>query len=143
MNCNLAVCSEGASVDSSSNLLSIFNVIDEITAQAFPTVIPKVTIVFLVEKTEGDPELVPAHLVIRHNERDFVRQPVSIDFQNKLRMRLVVSFVGVVLSAPGDLVAALMINDQELGRWRIAVIQSALPPPQIVIEPVAPPTPQD
>ena len=45
MECLFFLCAEFAPVDSATNRLSIFNVIEEISAAGFPAILPNLTMV--------------------------------------------------------------------------------------------------
>ena len=125
MKCTIALCSEGASVDHATNQLTIFNVIEEIVSQTFPIAIPKFTLIFLVERDGDARDEVGAALVLRVNGEEMARQPFNFQFQEKKRMRLILTLGGVVIPAPGQLESCLFLGDELISSWKIDVTKAA------------------
>ena len=133
MKCTFAVCAEGASVDSTSNLLSIFNIIDEINSQTFPVAFPRLVVVFIVERADGDEDRNEAFITFKVNNEEKVRQPVLMDFQDKKRLRLVLQFAGIVFTEPGQVRASLVLGQEELGSWKLDIILTGGLEPKVAI----------
>jgi hypothetical protein len=53
MRVQFALCAQSASVDRSSNRLSIFNVVDHFATSSLPIVIPAITFVSVIESDKG------------------------------------------------------------------------------------------
>lgn len=124
MKSNLALCAESSAVDNTSNLLSVFNVIDEVTSPAYPTVIPKLTVLFIVEKEDGDHDSTDAFVTINLNETELIRQPMEIAFAGKKRMRQILIVNGLVINGPGKLTTKMIVGDDVIDSWEIYLIQS-------------------
>ncbi|SRR6266540_3495923 len=127
MRCLLTICCESAVVDQINNRLSIFNVIDELTVQQFPAVFAKVTLVFLVEREEGDEQQFEARLAISHSGNEIVTSPISANFADRPRLRMIPVIQGFVIAAPGVYRVAFWHGDRELGYWEFTVTPGQAP----------------
>jgi hypothetical protein len=136
----LTLCCESAVVDLINNRLSIFNVLDEVNVLQFPTVLAKVTLVFVIEREAEEEQQFETILTVSHSGNELVRSPMAANFGDKQRLRLIPVIQGFVLPGPGVFRAAMRHNDQEMGFWEFKVGQSA--PSQAVQEtPSASPSP--
>jgi len=117
-----SVCSEGASVDSASNLASVFNIIEEVTPEGFPFVIQRITFFALLLRRIDENAEFNATFIVRNNEAVLVQQNLAVSFQGKLRTRMVTGIQGLIVTAPGPLEFRLIHEHGEhLGAWTVTV----------------------
>jgi hypothetical protein len=79
---------QSASLDQLTNNLSIWNILEQVSAPTFPIAVPMTIVVYLIrKKTESDKT--DLKLVIKLDGRapPIAEQPVSIFFQGKLKTR--------------------------------------------------------
>src|SRR5947208_3154590 len=76
--CLLHVASDSAAIDLSTNRLSIFHIIEEINSPAFPTLVPTLTIVTLIEKEDGDNDNIGVRILAMLNGSQISEFPVTI-----------------------------------------------------------------
>ena len=96
--------SEGASIDRTSNALSIFNMMDEINPIAMPLIIPTLVVILVVERGDTDPDVLRGHLTITNNEHSPNSFPSDIFFHGNKRARLTVRINGLPVHESGKLV---------------------------------------
>lgn len=125
----LTVCAESIVRDAETNTVSVFNVLEEIGAPTFPLTIPKLSVLFILERGADDPETIECvvTLTLKENELGGISGPV--EFRGTLATRLIVVVEGTVLAEPGVLIASISLSERELGSWGIRVYE--LEQPQI------------
>ena len=99
----LFAVSEGASVDQETNLLSIYNIIDEITPVGLPLLIPKAVINLVVQRDETDSEEVKGSIIVKNNENDIHTLSADLHFGGASRARLRVTVNGLPVHETGKL----------------------------------------
>jgi len=122
MEARLVVCALSVSIDQRSNSLSLFNIIEELNVPAFPFAIPYMALAIMLTKTADEPSE-PRNLNLRcqlEGEQLF-RGALAANFQQHLRVRLVVDIQALVVPRPGLLHVSVNEDDRELGAWEINV----------------------
>jgi hypothetical protein len=120
MNLRFLTASESTAIDSRTNALSLFNVLEEILSPSFPVLIPKISIIALLERTLDEPTVLESvTLEIRMDQDLLLTTPMNIDFQGRPRIRAIVEYQGFVVHRPGALTFTVRNADEILGIWRI------------------------
>jgi hypothetical protein len=109
MRVQFALCAQTASVDRSSNRLSIFNVIDHFPASVLPIVIPAVSFVSIIESDQDESTNVKGVLEISANKTLLARMELPIAFTSGRLARVVVNFQGIPVREPGPVTFRLTI----------------------------------
>jgi hypothetical protein len=125
--CKLALCAETTVRDAQNNLVSIFNIIEDIVSQSFPLAIPKISCFFLVVREDNDPESEEFSLRFTIDNEETNRFPVQGNFQGKLRNRITTVVHGLLVPRPGCFSASLWLSEDKLGQWDINVKQIGNP----------------
>lgn len=122
MEARLIVCAQSVSIDQRSNSLSIFSIIEELNLPVFPYAVPYMAVAILLSREATDPS-VPTNLNLRiyQNNQQTFRASLNANFQQQLRLRLVVDIQAVVLQAPGVIRVSVNQDDREMGAWKIYV----------------------
>ena len=85
---SLVVC-ESCIIDAQSNNISFINIIEEFHAIGFPIIIPKLTVVVLLErKSVEENEIVPMNIKATINGDEILDKQINPDFKGKLKARL-------------------------------------------------------
>lgn len=122
MQLKFLICGESAAVDNRRNSLSIFHMLDEINAAAFPVVVAQMCIAMLFERNANDaPEPNNVSLQISLNDQELFRTQIDLRFGAHYRMRYVTDFRGLLVSAPGNLRFAVTVGEERLGEWVVPV----------------------
>ena len=117
----LLLCAEGVIVDQRTNNASVFTILEELTPQELPVVLPQFVVLAILERDEGDPEKCDCTLGLSLNDEGIFEQDMEVDFKGKPRVRQMVYFGGVPIAKPGTLTASLELGGEEIGEWRITV----------------------
>lgn len=91
---------------------SVIGILDTLRAPVFPVSIPRVGILSLVEREPEDPERVEVKAWVErvNGERASIGS-IPVDFNGKLRHRLMVNLVGLQIGGPGMVVFTLDYQD--------------------------------
>ncbi|MCI0488618.1 MAG: hypothetical protein L0229_18680 [Blastocatellia bacterium] len=137
----VVICAEKVIRDAETNSVSIINLIEGINAQAFPVLIPGVSVFGLFEKDKDDPTRFKSKLDIVHNKSIIFSTTSTLDFEDKQRTRFIVSISGLIISDPGSLefifyrdkgrVGSYQFNVNLVGEPQVATIQSDSTPKSI------------
>jgi hypothetical protein len=128
------MCSESGAVDTTTNRLSIFNVLEEINAVAFPVIQPSLLISMLIERLPADPSNCTLQIVVNANNQQLFTIPMPVDFQGKLRARSLAQVQGVLLSAPGQLKIQAIYEKNPLAEWVGPINLINQPQAQLVVQ---------
>lgn len=105
---SLILC-ESAIVDARSNSLSLINILEEIQALGFPTLVPHLSVVTILQKEPTDSETrYPFSLRIQLNNKELFTQEVIADFMDKPKTRLILDMMGFPINTQGTLSVELL-----------------------------------
>jgi Family of unknown function (DUF6941) len=122
ISCRVALVAEIVSRDAEVNTLTIVNVIEEVHAAAFPIVINRLTALFLLQRDAADAP-VDARLRARLGDRELGTFPIALDFEDKLKTRVIATIRGLVVPGPGNVSVALETDGRQLGVWEFPIDQ--------------------
>jgi hypothetical protein len=126
MRVQFALCAQTASIDRSSNRLSIFNVIDHFPASVLPITIPALTFVAVIDSDKEESPNVKGVLEISANQVQVGRVELPITFVNGGRLaRVVVNFQGVPIREAGPVTFRLTIPEGETAETTFHVVNLA------------------
>lgn len=132
----LTLCAENIIRDAATNNISFINLIENINSPGFPLFIQKFMVFNLIERTGKDSEQIDCELKIAINDKDLIKQPLSLNFQDKMKIRSIVDIDGLTIPNPGILRVILSYKEKSLGAYEISVnkvgkpkvdIESSLP----------------
>jgi hypothetical protein len=144
MNVTLFVVSDGMVVDARSNNVSIFTLLEEITAPAFPILIPRVTITALLQRDANEPDAV-FQLRASMGETTLFETPMGAEFQGRLRTRSILEIGGLAIPGPGPIEFRLIHNTRTLSSWSVLVHRGGIEQQELLLaggSPVAGTAPQ-
>lgn len=126
--CAFFVVSESASLDVATNRLSIFHILEQISAPSFPAVHPISTMVAMVERTLDEPDEISVHARVAVNGNPLGPDvPITLAFQGHLRLRFIGNLQGIVVPEHGVLEIDLRYDDNVIGSWKVQVDLVAQP----------------
>lgn len=121
INTKICIVAEGVIRDVQTNSISIYNILEGLTAQGFPLFIQKITFFTLWEKEQNDPEQYNTTFTIELDEEPLMSQSIDIDFQGRLRNRSMVSINGLVVPKPGNLLFSMKLVDGPEAKYEVLV----------------------
>jgi hypothetical protein len=125
----LILCAEGVVIDTDSNLVSAFNLLEEIVPAGFPFLLPRLSVLSSVERDMNDPAI-PAGCSIRFQLDDEVIFQVAseVNFADRPRSRYRLVLAGLVIPRPGKLRVAALIGDEVIHSCDVTVRPAVNPP---------------
>ncbi|HTQ59587.1 MAG TPA: hypothetical protein VMI32_05160 [Candidatus Solibacter sp.] len=123
----LFVCGQSSALDARLNSVSVFHVLEEISAPSFPIVVPTLAIVAMLELDEGEPVNPAIELRVFLGEQQLFAAPFNADFRVRRKARAVADFNGLVIPAPGVLRVVLSLAGHDVAVWQIVCHQIASP----------------
>ncbi len=121
MKCIYLLCSESVSVDSATNRVSVFHLLDEVNLIQCPGVLPVMAISSLLEREEGDDESTQITTDISFSGVNIVSVVGQIGFHAHNRARNITFVNGLYVAYPGEYTVSITHNEQKIGSWRFAV----------------------
>src|SRR5690348_4396160 len=105
-------CAEGASIDQTTNNLSVFNLIEEVNAPNFPVLIQNLCLVFMARRKKGEAakQTIIIRLAFKGQNTPPFDNPFPVDFNTFYRTRGVLRMQGMTIQQPSDLVVSILVN---------------------------------
>ncbi|WP_454669570.1 DUF6941 family protein [Achromobacter kerstersii] len=119
--CLFGVICTNAITDSSTNNVSLIDVLESIDVGSLPMFIPNLAGVFSLEKDDGEADDLNLELGIDVNGVVRYHTPVAVTFAGRPRTRLVARFGGYPVMEAGRFAVVLSYGDQELCRYPVDV----------------------
>src|SRR5262245_47594205 len=98
--CRLAVCAESVVRDVETNLISVFNIYEQVRSQVFPILMPKLNCLFILTRDVGDVQTVTGAVQFTVGGEEVLRTPLTVDFQDKFLTRQTIVVQGFPIPAP-------------------------------------------
>lgn len=122
INVNIVAVSESIAVDARTNNVSLFNLLEQINVASFPAVLPKVVLFALFQREDGSRgENFESRVQVKLNEELLAEGPFVARFGKNTRFRGFGEFNSLVISRPGVLEFAVVLEGKKLGGWSISV----------------------
>ncbi len=134
--CKILLCAQGVVRDAESGSISIYNVMEGISAPGFPVFVQHLDVFALLERAAEDPGTFPCDLRIFHGTTQIIASQIGIDFQDKLRSRSIAHIQGLVIATPGTLRAEIGLDGNVLGSYEVVFEQMGQP--QVQAQPSTP-----
>src|SRR6266404_9957748 len=119
--------SQLAIIDLNTKSFSAIAVAEEYNVSTFPTLIPQICISLLAVREATEPDQPEGILRLQLNSQEILAQPIKLDFQGRIRLRVVNFIQGLVIPVPGTLTCSLTIGEAVLGSWDITINQIGAP----------------
>ena len=117
----ISICAKRVIQDSQENSLSLIDVIEEINSPAFPFIIPRLSIVWVLERDTGDQETTTGSVVFLNGGRQLNEFPVDIQFQSSNTTRAILVIGGVAIEEPGRIKISFRLNGTEQSTYEFQV----------------------
>jgi hypothetical protein len=141
MNIVFFACCEICIQDGRSNVLSLINVLDEVSAVAFPVLMPKLTVVAVFTRTADEPETNTVRLRAVIGEAVIFDLELAVEFQGRLKTRSIGDLQGIPIPAMGQLRISIVKDDHEMAGWDIPVLHVGAPQMDLFNIPAGPAAP--
>ena len=115
------ICAESSSLDVQSGRVSIFHILDEVSATALPIFMASAATVVLFEREPDDPQVLEALLSVALNGNELAKLPINIDFQDKPRHRSLGTIQGMMIPNAGTVSFSVRYLEKELALFDFRV----------------------
>lgn len=127
MKVHYITCAQSSSLDTKTNQLSLFHILDEISGTAFPLVLPSICVAALFEREAEEGPTPSFVMAVTLDGKLLASFTLSTDFTHSRRSRTVNTVQGLTLPEPGALAISLLQKTRVLAEWRAPVIRGSLP----------------
>lgn len=115
--------SESVSVDQQTNRASLFNILDEVRENQFPTTIPQAVVTSVWDYEVGDENIdyqvkVRVYLPNGENPKDF---PMNVKIEPNNRHRLLLRLLNLQIEQPGELKFEIFLNDKHISSHTVLI----------------------
>jgi hypothetical protein len=126
METQFIVTAESASIDQSSNNLSIHNIFEDMRTPLFPAGMP-MTIVARISRRSSENSR--ADLQLRCNlsghPEPLFDHPIAVDFAGLLTTRIIAKVQLLIVPSAGRMQISILHKGKELGHWIVAIIDTS------------------
>ena len=129
MRAKILICAENIIIDQTTNNVSIINLFEQINPPALPIILPRMTILSIVEREESDSEVIPFVIRISSGNQVVFEQTNEYNFQNLQRSRNILLFGGMPITQPGILLFEILVNNSVFQTYKIIVTTPPVPNP--------------
>ena len=121
-------CAASSSVDHKTNELSLFQVMDEIGADAFPIRLPSLCVAALFEREADEAPAQSYVMTVSLDAALIASFALQVDFAGARRNRSVNTVKGLAIPAAGLVAVRLSRKDTVLAEWTFVAFQTNLDP---------------
>ena len=117
------IVSESVSVDQQTNRASLFNILDEVRENQFPTTIPQAVVTSVWDYEVGDENIdyqvkVRVYLPSGENLKDV---PMNVRIEPNNRHRLLLHLLNLQIEQPGELKFKIFLNDKYIASHTVLI----------------------
>lgn len=148
--CFICLAARAVIQDAQNNQISAFSIIDQITPQALPALVPDVGVLAVWRSADDDRQQdIPITFRASNNQRELLAVNLSINFREANIHRSIVAFSPFLIYEPGFVEFAFSHDNDVLGSYRVEVlpaIQAQVTTPrhgQQVVTAAEPPAPPE
>jgi hypothetical protein len=105
------LAAEGIVRDSETNNMSAFNILEQMTPEGFPALLPKISFLSAWERDPEDPAEYDMEFTTKLDEDVLYRQPITLRFGDSTRHRQTVIVQGLQIPRFGKLIFMLRTPD--------------------------------
>lgn len=137
MRSTLCIAAGAVLHDTQTNGISLFNIIEEVSAGGFPMFLPQIGVLAIWERDAGDPENVDVTFFLRNNAHQLFTTALTLAFAAGTRNRSMLTIGQVVVQEPGRLTMEFRRGDDVVASYAVRVVPPA--PAAVGAAPVAVP----
>lgn len=127
----LTIAANRIIIDSMSGHLSIIDVFDGVRAQAFPIIIPNLSLLFYLHRDDDDPMTKELFVACSIDGDEVMKAPVSVSFQQGNKTRSIVEFDGFVIPKAGLMKLAVLDDKTILSELELPIEKLEIAKPTV------------
>lgn len=117
--CIFSLCAEGITIDQMTNLVSVYNIMEEITSKGYPSATPYLAMYHVLTKDKDDPREIDCKVRITNNTEVVFESPTRVNFLDQQRARIIGKVGGLIIPNPGSLFVELLYGEDVLDKQEI------------------------
>lgn len=117
----LLAVAERAIRDADTDRMSLVDIVDSVSSESFPYLLPEFSLLTVYHKEPADAESETVVISIANGEEEITSQEQEVGFGGRIGNRTVIRVGGVVLSKPGTFSVSVRHRETTLGSWSIPV----------------------
>jgi hypothetical protein len=106
----MCLAAEGVVRDVQTNNISIYNILEGLTAEGFPFFVQRLTFFALWERAANDPEQMQGRFTVAIADKEIFTKSMTVNFQGQLKVRNIISVQGLLIPQPGQLSFSLKLD---------------------------------
>ena len=107
------LCARRAIQDNTENDLSLIGLVEDFVAQGFPLVLPRVAVVWLVDREEGEAPEFAGTLRLTVDDQNLQESPFTATFLERRSARVILNIGGFACPRPGYYKFTMLIGGVE------------------------------
>jgi len=123
----MLLCADALIRDAESNNMSAITIYEELTPIGLPLFLPRLSILSVYEREEGDLAEVIYDLRVKLDEEILLTQQIPVNFQGKFRFRNLMVLAGLPVAHPGKLIIQISNGEDTMGEYSITINQPVAP----------------
>ena len=122
------IVAQGVVRDKVSNLISIFNIYEELTAKSFPIAIQRMGVAAFFDRSKGDPGKAKIIFELKLGRELLMSRNITISFEKLMKNRTLINIDGLIVNSPGNLIFLFRDKDRKLlNSYTIKVLEDSKP----------------
>jgi len=121
----IILCAQGIIRDTETDSVSVFNILEAISAPKFPVVIDAIRVFSLTESEPVQAEDMELEWHVYLDDSELLSQKARIEFQGKKRHRMFIQIRGLEIPGPGELWITLNYGGELTVKTYIDVTQNS------------------
>jgi hypothetical protein len=97
------ICAQRIIRDAVDNRISVIDIFDDFVAQGFPLVLPRTSIIWVLEREAGDAQEVAGTVSVFLNDARLQDFNINTNFLDQTKARAILVVAGLVITGPGRL----------------------------------------
>ncbi len=119
--CFLCLAARGVIRDVKTNNISVFSILEDLSAEGFPFLIQEMAILTMWRRSSPDEDAVDVELRVLNNDTQLHAGPVRVSFTRGERHRNIITVNALLIREPGNLRFAFFHDSNELASYTIRV----------------------
>lgn len=115
------ICATRIIKDEQENKVSAIDIFENFVSSIFPAVFPRFSVLWLVDKDQGDNEAYPCQIKIKLNNEQIGLFDTNIDFQGADSTRVMLVIGGLVVPRPGSFVVSAEVGGETKAQYQFTI----------------------
>ncbi len=116
------ILAEDVCLDSTTNRISAFNLIESISTNTIPSIIPKIAFICFWERKPEDVASIHGIFTVSLNDEKILSHSVIVDFNENLMNRSIYRLNGIMIKKPGKMTFSVILENKASAKTEINII---------------------